>query len=775
MDARSGSFGKPTSEEEYKIQNLLDDEDLVQELRNMNPRILKLYFSYPLHIFCRITLPNISQLVQLISTEPPAGADDKRNYKYPFMAAEILSCEAKEISDLFFEQQDENITNPQTQTQSQQADNQTTNCSSKENEEDPFFTSLAQGIVENVNKIEEQKDAQKDSEITQVAQESTKEVTKEPEIKTEWQIEQKVESPIKTEIQNSTFEKPAETTSVESVKTEENKETLPVKSIENAPVEPVNTKSEKTEQKKEIKAEQIKSEQHVDSEMPYKEEAQKIEEKKKLENVAETQPIKNEESQPIKAEEKLPIKTEENKPVKTEEISAVKEEEKLPIKIEEIQPLKTEENKTINVEENQPLKTEENKTINVEENQPLKTEENKSIKTEEASQNIINEPPKNNEQIIAKTENQMEEKPVIPSENAILSASEPQKAENSPIQNQEPSKTAEIIAPGSEKPISLSPPKPARKKFPLLEQLFSVLNVPEVNPVLAGYFLKVLEILIERRQVDLLGFIFSNPDYVNKLLSHIYDKSISEAVKKLVSNDDRYFAGTTGDEFLIEKMEIISQLIDQLDPINSNQTIINSVGILSSLIEGRQHLAYFNEQKVLKRIFNATISGNPYSLIAGISYLTAILKLNSTSNQNVTPAGDQLYFIGLDNIQQIEPKQEEEVDYSEIMNQAADNLAYFKSILTGEKNTNNNQETQFGEQIKTFGHERLKVVEFLLTLMQTRNDIFCQKFDELEIPVVLLNLMGIYYMNSLLHVKIFNIFNDSIHSNIDFLIDMVFF
>lgn len=43
-DETVDSSGRPQIEE-YTLDRLLDDEDLVQELRNFNPRLLKLYSS----------------------------------------------------------------------------------------------------------------------------------------------------------------------------------------------------------------------------------------------------------------------------------------------------------------------------------------------------------------------------------------------------------------------------------------------------------------------------------------------------------------------------------------------------------------------------------------------------------------------------------------------------------------------------------------------------------------------------------------------------------
>ena len=80
---------------------------------------------------------------------------------------------------------------------------------------------------------------------------------------------------------------------------------------------------------------------------------------------------------------------------------------------------------------------------------------------------------------------------------------------------------------------------------------------------------------------------------------------------------------------------------------------------------------------------------------------------------------------------------------------------------------------QFGEEIAPFGADRLKVVDFLYILVQLKNDLLSQSIDELEIPKALLSLMGEYFMNSILHGKIFNIFAESINSGIDYLIDTV--
>eukprot|EP00826_Nyctotherus_ovalis_P044644 TRINITY_DN4833_c0_g1_i7.p1 TRINITY_DN4833_c0_g1~~TRINITY_DN4833_c0_g1_i7.p1 ORF type:complete len:280 (-),score=78.12 TRINITY_DN4833_c0_g1_i7:123-962(-) len=169
-------------------------------------------------------------------------------------------------------------------------------------------------------------------------------------------------------------------------------------------------------------------------------------------------------------------------------------------------------------------------------------------------------------------------------------------------------------------------------RLPLLEKLLSVLDAENINPVLSGYFLKVVEVFIERKQLDFLAYVFGFKKHVERLLVHIYDRHIADAIKKIVSNEDRYFAGTTGNEFIYDKMLVIDKLIDLLDASNPPDSITNSAYILCELIKGKQHLAYFNETKVLKRVFAAVTSNNTHSLCAGIDYLTELLRLNSAGS-----------------------------------------------------------------------------------------------------------------------------------------------
>jgi hypothetical protein len=83
-------------------------------------------------------------------------------------------------------------------------------------------------------------------------------------------------------------------------------------------------------------------------------------------------------------------------------------------------------------------------------------------------------------------------------------------------------------------------------------------------------------------------------------------------------------------------------------------------------------------------------------------------------------------------------------------------------------------EAQFGGQVTPLGFDRLKVVEWLHALIQLRDPAICKKIVELEFPQLLLKMMTIHDMNSFLHLRIFNVFNEAITGAADDYVRAVF-
>ncbi|XP_071711802.1 uncharacterized protein [Rutidosis leptorrhynchoides] len=88
--------------ENFTLEELLDEEDIIQECKALNSRLIN---------FLRERV-QVEQLLRFIIVEPQEDADSKRTFKFPFMACEIFTCEIdaifktlvedKELMDMLF-------------------------------------------------------------------------------------------------------------------------------------------------------------------------------------------------------------------------------------------------------------------------------------------------------------------------------------------------------------------------------------------------------------------------------------------------------------------------------------------------------------------------------------------------------------------------------------------------------------------------------------------------------------------------------------------------
>lgn len=83
--------------EGYTLEELLDEEEILQEVKSQNKRLLDF-----------LTQPDILKvLIEFITVEPPEGDEEsKRKFKYPFLACEILCSDVWTICDAVYKDQD---------------------------------------------------------------------------------------------------------------------------------------------------------------------------------------------------------------------------------------------------------------------------------------------------------------------------------------------------------------------------------------------------------------------------------------------------------------------------------------------------------------------------------------------------------------------------------------------------------------------------------------------------------------------------------------------
>jgi chemotaxis protein histidine kinase CheA len=307
-------------------------------------------------------------------------------------------------------------------------------------------------------------------------------------------------------------------------------------------------------------------------------------------------------------------------------------------------------------------------------------------------------------------------------------------------------------------------PKKEEARYSLLEKLLSLLASPEpINNVLAGYFSKVFTAILEKHKYDLLEYFLRFPEHLDNIIKHSYNKSIADLLGKMLVNDEQYDSPSVPEEFGTQKRDIITRLIDKLDSKNSTDGITNCCYILCNLVDSKQYSAYFLSEPVLVMLFKLAESPNPISL-RGVLTLMIILNRQKSYMENSSFSG----------VRSSEEGKETEMDFTNVIKCSVDYLNYAKKYLT-EENKNDQIKTPYGQDLLPLGLDRLKVVEWILSLISFNEETIVNKLLELNMGEVLLSLIKKYYMNTMLHQKVYKIFEEALKTNMENYIEAVLF
>jgi hypothetical protein len=107
-----------------------------------------------------------------------------------------------------------------------------------------------------------------------------------------------------------------------------------------------------------------------------------------------------------------------------------------------------------------------------------------------------------------------------------------------------------------------------------------------VNAVLAGYFSKVLTLLLSRKQNQLIPYLFEfNNDAIDSLVNHIYQKSISEVLLSIMKIEEGNFTDELANIIKKRKNSVIHKLVNKLSSDTDDEECLNATTILTELIE----------------------------------------------------------------------------------------------------------------------------------------------------------------------------------------------
>ena len=150
-------------------------------------------------------------------------------------------------------------------------------------------------------------------------------------------------------------------------------------------------------------------------------------------------------------------------------------------------------------------------------------------------------------------------------------------------------------------------------KYLLLERLFKFIQTEgdeELNPVLSGYFCKLVSLLISRKQKQLFPFIFSKESTViEDLLKHIYQKSISEILNKLLTLVDTDHEPEIVAMIQEKQQKAVSFLIESLGPEKSEEHNLNASTIIQDMFEIKEFYNIICQKENLQKIVDYALAG----------------------------------------------------------------------------------------------------------------------------------------------------------------------
>lgn len=161
---------------------------------------------------------------------------------------------------------------------------------------------------------------------------------------------------------------------------------------------------------------------------------------------------------------------------------------------------------------------------------------------------------------------------------------------------------------GTEGPQETQEDEDSDNKYLLLDRLFKFLrDEDELNPVLSGYFSKLVSLLISRKQKFLIPYIFApESDIIDLMVKHVGQKSISEILNKLMTQIDQDFMQ---EEIQQKQQSVVEKLINHLGQDMDEENNLNACAIIQDMFETKEFFNILVKKENFERIVNLATAG----------------------------------------------------------------------------------------------------------------------------------------------------------------------
>lgn len=312
-------------------------------------------------------------------------------------------------------------------------------------------------------------------------------------------------------------------------------------------------------------------------------------------------------------------------------------------------------------------------------------------------------------------------------------------------------------------------------KYMLLDQLFMFIKNADkkpLNPVLSGYFQKLVSLLTNRKFNLMAPYVFS-PDstIIENLFDHIYQKSISEVLNKyiLIMCKESEIKSNQSEEIFeqikIKKEYAFNELINKLRPQWTDEDHLNASQIIVDNLEYKSFFSHICRragiQKLIDIAFAEPQEGQELPEFWQSSKDSALLVLIAVINkfsEKVKNGGKLGKFDRDEDDEDMTLKNDSDEDQDEveqgIINSLVDVVKKIQDSLSSDPRNVRVGGTQYSsEDYVPLGRFRLRAIELFLILIKLHRQALYDAITDSEILAALFQLVHKYPWNNFLHLK----------------------
>jgi hypothetical protein len=315
-------------------------------------------------------------------------------------------------------------------------------------------------------------------------------------------------------------------------------------------------------------------------------------------------------------------------------------------------------------------------------------------------------------------------------------------------------------------------------KYVLLERLFKFIHTEDdepLNAVLSGYFCKLVSLLISRKQKQLFPFIFAKESTViEDLLKHVYQKSISEILNKLLTLVDADHEPEIVAAIQQKQQMAVSFLINSLGPEKSEEHNLNASTIIQDMFEIKEFYNIICQRENLQKIVDLSLAGmnesNKYSKTSSLTVLNQII----TNHIERQKKKDQKADAEKDNHDEdddiVQQNSDDEAAEDEATNPNSvtaqtqvlvdvllRKISNIETILQSNHDGPKIRSSVTDEEFVPLGQQRLHTIELVLRMVQLKKEALYDAMGSSKIFANIMELVKQYPWNNFMQLKVMDI------------------